>query len=282
MQKLAIIAVLSWLVLNAQASVVVSNLNPPRPIYPGDGPTAYTPFDVDFNGDGIVDYRFLPLSDGVNTYIYSSSRVVIRYAPPPNIGGLVGALPLNVMVGEPDPFPGYVWWTGGALPSPLHEQYGDKLIRLFTLLTFFPGDLYVGGDFTNKNAAIGVEFLIGTNKHYGYIQFDCRAENGFLKGGGGFIRGWAYETEPDQPILTQPIAEPELPTHCSIIPMGGGAFDIQWRSTVDGDYLVKGSATPQGPYEVVDEVVASKDSSVSTVFPPTGSSSYFWRVVRAR
>ena len=278
--KLAIAGMmLSWLALSAPASVIVSNLNPAVAIYSGDNSLTAVP--IDFNGDGIVDFRFLAGPGGVASYIYIPSRVAVLTAPPPHHGGgVAGALPFNLNLGETGlPF-GYHWWTGGALPTEDHLIYGDKLITVLGLATTVLGVVVVSGDVRNKNAAIGVEFRIGTNTHYGYIHFDCRAENGYVFGG-GYLRGWAYETEPGQPIVTRPVAEPELPTHTWITPAGQGLFLLRWPSTAGGIYRVKGSPVPQGPYEeIVGEVVASGDMSELTVAATPGDPAFFWRVVR--
>ena len=195
-------------------------------------------------------------------------------------------MPFNLSLGETGlPF-GYRWYEGGALGSDLELQYGDKLIGVLGVFVWpvIPPVTVVTGDVHKKNAAIGVEFRIGTNTHYGYIHYDCRAEYASLNGfffGGGFVHGWAYETEPGQPIVTRPLAEPELPTHKWITPAGQGLFLLRWPSTAGGIYRVKGSPVPQGPYEeIVGEVVASGDMSELTVAATPGDPAFFWRVVR--
>ena len=271
------VAMLSWLALPAPASVVVSNLTPPIALYSGDNSLTTAP--IDFNDDGIVDFRLRADSGGVYSFVYIPSRVAIRADPPPNIGGGAGALPFNLSLGEQGlPF-GYRWYEGGALPGTNFLEYGDKLIGVLGVFTSA-----IRGDVYRKNAAIGVEFRIGTNTHYGYVHYDCRAEveqaNGFWVGG-GLLRGWAYETEPGHPILTRPLAEPELPTHTWITPLGQGFFQLRWPSTAGGVYRVKGSPVPQGPYEeIVGEVIASGDISELTVTATPGDPAYFWRVVR--
>ena len=227
-----------------------------------------------------MDFRFLAGPGAVSAYIYIPTRVAIRSSPPPNLGGSAGALPFNLDLGETGLPLGYRWYEGGALGGDIEQQYGDKLVGVLISVTVSPGDNVVEGDVYKRNAAIGVEFRIGTNTHYGYVHYDCRAENRFFFGG-GYLRGWAYETEPGQPILTRPLAEPELPTHTWIAPLGQGFFQLRWPSTAGGVYRVKGSPVPQGPYEeIVGEVIASGAISELTVTATPGDPAYFWRVVR--
>ncbi|HYV27405.1 MAG TPA: hypothetical protein VFA77_07720 [Candidatus Eisenbacteria bacterium] len=268
------------LLLNGTAAVVVTKLDPPIRFIAWD-PVLGDPIDVDFNADGRVDFRFLSHNSGLNAYIYQPSRIVAQLAPPPNHGGRLGGLPLNTLVGEQISLPGYDWWVGGALPTTDHEIYGDKLIGALWMGWSGPSPLVIVSDLTHKNSAIGVEFLIGTNKHYGYVHADFRLEHDYGLGLVGYLYGWAYETAPGQPIVTEPIATPVLPAHSAIRYLAGGDFEIRWPAAVGGIYRIQESFNAAGPYvDQTPDLPAAEASEVHNVAPPAGADSYFWRVVR--
>ncbi len=128
---------------------------------------------------------------------------------------------------------------------------------------------------------MGVEFLIGTNKHYGYIHVDMRQEYDYVFGVGGYIYGWAYETEPGKPIVTAPIAVPAVPARCQIVKLNDGGFNLCWPATIGGIYRIQGSPTAPGPYlDFTPDIAAILTNGCYTVDPPRGASAYFWRVVR--
>lgn len=149
--------------------------------------------------------------------------------------------------------------------------------------------LVVVGDPPDKEGVIAVEFLIGTNKHYGYIHFDFRKELGWYNGCGGYILGWAYETEPDKPINAAPIAVPPTPFTCELQGPDGGLFDLIWRATPGATYQIQGSPTVSGPFTdfTPDFIIRAGVNAAPVVEilrfgAPVGAPGYFWRVARVR
>jgi len=226
-----------WLALQAPAGVVVTKLENPMQLYPALG-NAMPLIDVDFNQDGIVDFRFAPGRTGIGGYVYGDTRVLILFdRNPGDIGGYVGGLPLNYWLGETNYLSGYRWYEGGILPSLDHKIFGDRVFTIMTVFAIPIGNhppLAIAADIRYQNCAVGVEFLIGTNKHYGYVHVDMRQEHDYLLGIGGYIYGWAYETEPGKPVLTAPIAVPAVPARCQIVNLHDGGFNVCWRGTIGG------------------------------------------------
>ena len=268
------------LLLNGKAAVKVTKLDPPVRLIAWDSGLG-SPLDVDLNADGRVDLRFLSHASGLNAYVYAPTRVVSELAPPPNHGGRLGGMPLNFLLGEQISLPGYDWWVGGALPTADHEIYGDKLISAVWFGWSGPSPVVVLSDIAHKNSAIGVEFLIGTNRHYGYVHADFRLEHDYGLGLVGYLYGWAYETDSGRPIVTEPIATPLLLAHSAIRYSGGGGFEIRWPAAVGGIYRVQGSPNAAGPYvDETPDLPAAAESVMYLVVPPVGADTYFWRVLR--
>jgi hypothetical protein len=72
------------------------------------------------------------------------------------------------------------------------------------------------GQFYNLNAFVGVEFEIEGETHYGWVQFDN--PNPIY---GGYVTGFAYETEPNTAIEAGAIPEPST---IGLFIMGLGVF----------------------------------------------------------
>jgi hypothetical protein len=132
--------------------------------------------------------------------------------------------------------------------------------------------------------------IIGINKHYGYIHCDFRRETGYgYWGTGGYILGWAYETDPDTPIVAAPIAISPAPFSSSIQPRGSGLLDIIWNATPGATFRLQGTPDPADPFTdyTPDFVIPGGSSAaqvleVLTIDPPTNAPAYFWRVMRVK
>ncbi len=85
---------------------------------------------------------------------------------------------------------------------------------------------FVFGPFANvKQRYLGVRFLINGNVHYGWIGFRSITDN-FMGGVSATLLGWAYETEPDTPILAgMPVMPPELGSLRTSDPTAAGSSE---------------------------------------------------------
>jgi hypothetical protein len=88
------------------------------------------------------------------------------------------------------------------------------------------GTFFVFGPFANvKQRYLGVRFLINGNVHYGWIGFRSITDN-FMGGVSATLLGWAYETEPDTPILAgMPVMPPELGSLRTSDPTAAGSSE---------------------------------------------------------
>ena len=263
---------------------------------PGPGPNVIA---VDFNADGNIDLNLLyGCCGGIDAYFNSPTRIVVArqdYAGTTNVYGSLGALPLGTVIGSNLVTSAdtnlYVWHTGETNSFDDTRAYGDHKTIVLTVLN--PGvigqPLVVGGDPADKEGALAVEFLIGTNVHYGYIHFDFRKEIGWYGGCGGYILGWAYETEPDKPIVAAPIAVPPTPFLLGLQRQGEGVFDLNWRATPGATYRVQATPTMAAPFtDFTPDIVPPSGADASplielvTFYGLQDSPIYFWRVVRIR
>lgn len=274
---------LAWLAQHAPASVIETKLAEPLLLRPGDSDIAFIPIEIDFNSDGTNDVTLLPHPSGINVYTRLPSRILIRSAPPPNIGGRVASVPLNFTLGSDIFLDGHRWWEGGPLASPEDQVYGDRTFGLSIVINLSSQKSIVQlCDFLSQNAVIGVAFSIGPNIHYGYVHLDFRPEHQvWVDGGGGYIYGWAYETQPGVALLTKPLAVPELPVKCEIARAANADFSLSWSSEVTAVYRVQSSPNVVSPFlDFSKNITALSTRSTIMVTSPTNVSSYFWRVVR--
>jgi hypothetical protein len=101
---------------------------------------------------------------------------------------------------------------------------GGRAFRAFTLMETFE----YGGPWANvSDRFLGVRFLINGEVHYGWIGFRMVGDANF----GAYLAGWAYETEPDTPILAgdmgtaAPLDTSFTPSSLDILASGHNAIE---------------------------------------------------------
>lgn len=293
------LAVLLCLPSSANAAVQISQLDPPKFIAAADleleSDAPFNMVAIDFNSDAQVDFRLGYGPGWIGALFNYPTRIIIQrhfYPWTTNVYGSVGALPLGTVIGSNLVSTlntnHYIWHWGDPNSDDESEPYGDH--RSVVLVWSSPGPgfpIAVGGDTADKEAVLAVEFLIGTNKHYGYIHFDFRREVNFWPG--GCIVGWAYETEPNTPIVAAPIAVPPTPFRLGVRKQGEGVFELNWRAVPGATYRVQGAPTIAGPFtDFTPDIILPSGASaapieeVVTLYGMQDFPAYFWRVVRTR
>jgi len=121
---------------------------------------------VDINGDAVDDFEFslLGATDGAKLLPLANNRIIIADS--------VFLEPLETGVSISSSLQSPLVW--GTQPAVLSACAGGCL-----------------GRFDGQTAFIGMEFAIGGNTHYGWMQFE---DIGGLSG--GYILDWAYESSP--------------------------------------------------------------------------------------
>lgn len=169
-----------------RGSITVTWLD--EPIGVGGWGNPSTPQTVDIDGNGIADFSFW--GDQFSIFASFRSEGINRYLiipdPPPNIGGVVAALNEGFFIG-PDSGDASMDWFNHTGWAPLMTQYDTGRV----------------GEFWGLRAYIGIEFQIGEDMHYGWIDVEGHASLPHLT-----VYGWAYDSSPGVGILAGAIPEP--------------------------------------------------------------------------
>jgi len=164
-------------------------------------------FDVDVNGDSTVDFMFrsnFAPGDGFVVLPQGSNRVFSTHVMPPDVGTLALDFDHSQVIGPGILGGGAVVLTGQQFDGTGRE-IGPGLLScaLFSELVcvgqFDTDEALSGGDPTDF---VGFVLESNGNVHFGYVEV---LSSGF---NGGTILSFAYETEPDTPIIAGTVPEP--------------------------------------------------------------------------
>jgi hypothetical protein len=166
-------------------------------------------YDLDVNADGTPDYRF-NLADGLGVAVdpLAQNRQIAVPAIPPDLGSDLDPLSAGFSVGS-SLAPAYTWVSNASPNLAGHS--------LLSSCAVFNGVYVCSGLFSGQTAYMGIEFRIGADTHYGWVLIDNPA--GLA---GGYIQEWAYESQPDMPVLAG-AGVPE-PGTLSLLLVFGAAF----------------------------------------------------------
>lgn len=191
-----ILAGLALVTASASGAVVFTDM-PDRGFYSaGDWITQ----PIDFNVDGIDDMIFRNFGDQFAAFSTSTSAIAGIVATPPNQNSFAVPFESGSIIGASFPSSSLYTWNEG--------YSGLISVRLVGFETVVLG-LWGGIE-----AYLGVQFKIGENTHYGWVQ----VENIFDDVGGGIIKAFAYESEPGVPIIAGAVPEP---SGAMLVGMGG-------------------------------------------------------------
>lgn len=202
------------LILTLLTTASLSSLNgaivtfaPPDPILfyreeDAIGGEVITPLDIDQNGS--TDFQLGATLNAALIRPERSNKLLLRAATPPDLGGSLFPLQDNTMIGLTESPMGLVFistdLTDGFI-APEDEGFFISFISCFT-------PVGCGGPFHNpiggepERNFLGFEFEIENEEHFGYLDIST------LPGGGIFVNGWAYESEPGRAITTALVPEP--------------------------------------------------------------------------
>jgi hypothetical protein len=169
----------------------------------------YSTLSIDFNGDGTEEFVIGYSQSYVGVFYATSSRVFIRSSPPPNIGGsvasILGGVEINASIGDSL----FRWYNG----QPILENFPDQLGKQITDIGFSLAEGSTGHT-RGRDGYLGFEFQLEDGVHYAWIHFDASANlrnsDGSIRGIGGYIEGWAWETVPGEGIVAGAIPEPSI------------------------------------------------------------------------
>jgi len=176
-----------------QGSIVFTQ--PTQPMYYSPAGGSYT---IDIDGDGAADYVLLSdisgaylAPQGNNGVIWDGNNVAAI-----NQGDIISSSPSALN-------PYYAWFTTVHGPN---VAIGGQAV--------FDGQYFYSGNFSGKDAFIGLRFQSGGNIYFGWIEV---ANN--VNIASGQVLGWAYETTPGTPIVAGQVPEPST---VALVILGGG------------------------------------------------------------
>jgi hypothetical protein len=177
--NLSVILTLGFLGLveSVRGQSTIVYVQPSQPINYGTYPLSY---NLDLNNDGITDFVMSCDIGGVNLTPQDNNRVVVDGS------FLVAALNQGEQI-SPSLNPVYQW-TGSSV------TLGAQAV--------FDGQYFYAGNFSSKDAFIGLEFQAGGNNYFGWMEV-----TNFFNIAAGQVLGWAYETVPNTPILAGQVPE---------------------------------------------------------------------------
>jgi hypothetical protein len=180
--------------VSGQGTIVY--VQPSQPINYGTFPISY---NLDLNNDGITDFVMLCDIGGVNLAPQGNNRVVVDGS------FLVAALNQGEQVSSSlDPV---YQWTGSSV------TLGAQAV--------FDGQYFYAGNFSAKDAFIGLEFQAGGNNYFGWMEV-----TNYFNIAAGQVLGWAYETVPNTPILAGQVPEPST---VALIILGAGVVLLRGK-----------------------------------------------------
>ena len=202
--------------LPTAAEIVYTPANIPMAVDGGLGP-AYTPLDL--NNDGVPDFQF-------TNYIYSTHGLgesYLKVAPAQEGNEIWGAkissnrrvtaavLPPGMQVGSKANFHSY--------PQGLNMAYRGHGTQ---------SGHASGGWLKVETAFLGFKFTISGEVHYGWVLVKFPGPGQFLSGS---IAGYAYETIPNQPIVTGKTSGTESKGKQTSEESSDGGASLGWLAT---------------------------------------------------
>jgi hypothetical protein len=181
---------------------------------------------IDLNNDGTVDFVLTDYSAASTSF--NKSYFLLRVA---------ARQPLNaILMSSPNGYPSAAALKRGTSIGS-SGKFGSHEDMAFKEVINSGGGTNSDGNFLNvTNRYLGVKFMINGELHYGWIGF--RSVDGFT----AKLAGWAYETEPNQPILAGGMGEQGSesdsvtlrsvePTSLELLAAGNIAIDA-WRRRI--------------------------------------------------
>ena len=156
---------------------------------------------LDLNGDGFTDFVFAAGIASVGVMSESGNQYLIRTTGGNDIGGPMEPLPGGFEIGPNSGEDGLDWFGENG-----------EFNSLIICLEGSGGYTCVGGF---PRSYMGVEFDIGGNTHYGWIDLFASSDSPYAE-----IYGWGYETDPGVGILAGAGMIPE-PATSALLVAGG-------------------------------------------------------------
>lgn len=248
---------------------------------------------IDFNNDGHVDLYFTYDNVGMTAGFFAPSQIFIVPIPPPaghtNVYGFVAALPFGTSIGSNVVSSANLgkdlWYSGDPASPDTGNQYGDHGDGVgYVASDATVGDpITVAGEVVGKEGVMALKFYINGQPHFGYVHFDFRYLYQISPGSGfgGYIDGYAYETQPGVPITAERLND-STPTSDGLITSFNrlNGFVLTWNAVNGGTYRVQSSTNLVTWADASGDILASQNSVTLTI-PSSPAVQLFYRIKRA-
>ncbi len=168
---------------HAQAVVIITQLTPPvYRTFPDPAFETRTHFYIDLNRDGFDDFDIVTTGFGMDCVALRTNEIacgIIFGAP--EVGGFAQTIHAGSIIGAYQDGYNYDWTPGFGAMVGINSITDPPLIY---------------GYWGSNRDYLGLRFKIDGQTHYGWIQMHLPATEG-----AGFVEGFAYETEPNAPII---------------------------------------------------------------------------------
>ncbi|MCK9314639.1 MAG: leucine-rich repeat domain-containing protein [Verrucomicrobia bacterium] len=208
------IAVTTSLTWNSQAEVIVKKFDPPfqagDSVFAGDTYSAYSTLNIRVDSTGTADFQIPYSLTGIS---FSSPTEIIVGKEDLWETRLIGGLAFDSTIGE-----NIVEHEGNEHVWSSEIQTGQNIYFLATLIQSVvplsldaePPSVGYVSEIRGREGIIGFRFQHedpygGYTMHYGYFHFDFSENSQSFPGEKGYLLGWAYETEPNKPIIAKPL-----------------------------------------------------------------------------
>ena len=208
------IAVTTSLTWNSQAEVIVKKFDPPfqtgDSVFAGDTYSAYSTLNIRVDSTGTADFQIPYSFTGIS---FSSPTEIIVGKEDLWENRLIGGLAFGSTIGEnivEYEGNGHVW--SSEIQTGQNIYFPATLIQSVVPLSLDAEPPSVGyvSEIRGREGIIGFKFQHedpygGYTMHYGYFHFDFSENSQTFPGEKGYLLGWAYESEPNKPIIAEPL-----------------------------------------------------------------------------
>ena len=266
----ALAASLTW---NSQAEVIVKKFDPPfqtgDSVFAGEN-SVYSSLHILINSTGTADFE-IP---------YSFSKISFN-SPAEIIVGkeelwdtrLIGGLAFGSTIGEnivEYEGNGHVW--SSEVQTGPDISFPATLIQPVVPLSPDAETTSVGyvSEIRGREGVIGFKFQHedpygGYTMHYGYFHFDLSDSQEFM-GEKGHLLGWAYETEPNKPIIAKPL---NFLSEATASPASDFTYEIR-----EGQVTITGYTGSDEHVVIPSEIEGLPVKAIGDTFEEHGNFSY--------
>lgn len=206
-QTLLAFLLLAWILIESVQAVVIATL-PSNPRLITENNSDPVPLIIDFDGNGVGDVFMVGFGPNIDFFIATENRAFIVSSPPPNLGGRMANLELAFLIGSDSGMGSDKRWYGGFNQPDTAELIGiprnSNQVSFGGSANNGSGGIFNNSMFLNASGYFGIEFKIDDATHYGWVHI----ANDSNLGTGGYIDGWAYETDAGVGISAGAVPEP--------------------------------------------------------------------------